>query len=128
MPAKAQGAAIRGAARLDFNARVALARRLNLDAVPVSISLWGDVADDLALVAVLGAENANEAKELATAAEHFRDRLAGHPALVKFAVGNLLRRAHVEVKGKTARVMLVIGPQRLARTVAKLKGALGATP
>jgi hypothetical protein len=125
MPEKAQGAAVRGAARLGFNARVALAAKLNLDAVPVSISLWGDVADDLALVALLGAEKDKEARALATAAEHVRDRLVVEKALRRLAVGHLLRRAQVEVHGKSARVLLLIGPARLSRIVARLLAALG---
>src|SRR5262249_4342455 len=53
MPAKATGAVVRVAARLDFDARVAIANRLGVDSVPATASIWGDVADDLAIVADL---------------------------------------------------------------------------
>jgi hypothetical protein len=50
MPAGATGAVVRVTARLPFDARVALARQTGLDEAPARLSLWGDVADDLAIV------------------------------------------------------------------------------
>src|ERR1700733_3134789 len=50
MPPGATGAVIRVTARLPFDARVALARQLGLDAAPAQLSLWGDVADDVAII------------------------------------------------------------------------------
>ena len=37
-------------ARLPFDARVALARQTGFDAAPAQLSLWADVADDVAIV------------------------------------------------------------------------------
>src|SRR5690606_9082710 len=80
MPAGARSAAVRFTARLEFEARIALARRLDLEAVPITISAWGDVVDDLALIALLGAERPEDARALERgAAELVKKLAAGAP-------------------------------------------------
>src|SRR5690606_36297025 len=65
MPERAEGASVRMAARLGFDARVALASELDIEAVPAWLSIWLDVADDLALVALLGGDGEATPEELA---------------------------------------------------------------
>ena len=80
MPPAAPGASLRAAARLSFEARVALAGQLGLDRVPANMALWGDVADDLAIVAAFGTDP-GEASSLARALTSLRARIAGLPWL-----------------------------------------------
>jgi hypothetical protein len=56
MPAAGDSASVRITARLDSTGQHALAGALNLAAAPATVSLWGDVADDLAVVVHLADE------------------------------------------------------------------------
>jgi hypothetical protein len=117
MPEKATGAALRVVARLEFDSRVRLASTLDLDAVPATLSLWGDVADDLALVAVLAGNDDKESQELAHAAVAMRKRLARDSLLRGLALTHLLDGVDIGTGPDGARVIFIVGPQQLARTV-----------
>ena len=111
---------MRATARLGFDARVALARALDIDAVPTSFSVWADVADDAALVALLAAEDAPAARRLAKAANRLRQRLLSYP-LSRFGIGaQLLNGAEVTAEGRVAKVVWVLGPRRLSKIVTHL--------
>lgn len=120
MPEQATGASLRIAARLDFEARVALAGRFELDTVPVSISIWGDVADDLAIVAMMAAGDNDEAVDLVNAFAAWRDRAAGDRWVQSHLLHFALRDITVERRGQSARAVLLIGPRRLQRLVEQL--------
>ncbi len=128
MPGQAQGAALRASAVLGFDARVALARDLDLDAVPRALSVWGDVADDLAIVARLDGDDVREGKRLAAAFERARDRVASSETLSRLVLGYVVRGAQVSSKGASARAVLVVGPRRLERIVQRLMDKLGESP
>jgi hypothetical protein len=119
MPAKAEGAVLRIAARLDAAARVGAAGRMGIDEAPATLSVWADVADDAALIAILGGDDAANARRLVRLVENGRDRLAG---LVPPAV---LQELQVEAKGNVARVIWVVRPKRLATWAAELARSLG---
>ncbi len=127
MPDKASGAVLRVAAHLDFNARIALAKALDVDEVPVSVSVWGDVADDLAIIALVSGENAKEGGRLAGALAKIRSRLAGQAMIRRFGVGRLLRGAKIENHGAAARMVLLIGPRRLKRLVERILAQIAAS-
>ena len=118
MPAAAQGASLRIAADLPFDARLALAKRLEVDVVPEWISVWFDVADDLAGVALLGGGDDADPKDLVTAVSRLRDRLAGAESVQRVGLDALLEDVRIEPTGPDARVVLVVGPRRLSRVVA----------
>lgn len=109
MPQGAQGASLRVTARLAHDARVAIAGRLGIDGLPRTISLWMDVVDDLALVALLEGDDADEAERLARAARAF----ALSPARRLVPLYGL----HAETAGARTRVVWVVGPAALARWV-----------
>lgn len=117
MPEKATGAAVRMSARLGFEGRLSLARRLELEAVPAWLSVWGDVADDLAAVALLGGDGAGEAEELARAVMRVRQRLSRARPTGRLGLRQVIAAAGVEVTGNDVRVVLVVGPRRLAALV-----------
>ncbi len=118
MPAAAQGASLRIAADLPFDARLARAKRLEVDVVPEWISVWFDVADDLAGVALLGGGADADPKDLVTAVTRLRDRMVAADSVKRVGLDALIQNVGVEVAGPDARVVLVVGPRRLARLVA----------
>lgn len=117
MPARAEGASVRLSASLEFDARLALARKLEIDAVPSWLSVWLDVADDLALVALLGSESHGDSVDVARAVTRVRDRTARAPFVRRLGLARLISEAKVEVVGDEVRVVVVVGPRRLARVV-----------
>ena len=128
MPERAEGASVRMAARLGFDARVALASELDIEAVPAWLSIWLDVADDLALVALLGGDGEATPEELAQAVDRLVRRVAITPALRALGVARIARLARVQARGPDARVVLVIGPRRLGLLVDRVMARLAAPP
>jgi len=126
MPEKATGAAVRIAALLGFDARVELAARLDLDEVPAALSAWGDVADDLAVVAILGGDDRREAARLARAAERWRGKMARRSTVRRLLPGGLGDLVKVHQVDAEVRVLFIVGPHRLARLVRRIEAGLGA--
>lgn len=124
MPDAATGAVLRVTAVLDFDARVALAGKLALDTVPRAVSVWGDVADDLAGVAVLVAENPAEAAQLALLVERARNELATGAAVRLLGIAAAIHQARISARGSATTAILVIPPSLLSQVVARAKLAL----
>lgn len=112
MPVRAPGAAVRLTSRLDRDARIAAANTVGVDQVPATISLWLDVADDLALIAFLGADDLDGARALAAAVDDALVRLSAWPRF-----GRLFRVAESKVSGTDVRVMWYVGPKALAKAL-----------
>ncbi|HTE52905.1 MAG TPA: hypothetical protein VK698_18760 [Kofleriaceae bacterium] len=126
MPERATGAALRMAARLGFEGRLSLARRLELEAVPAWLSVWVDVADDLAAVALLGGDGAGEAQDLAAAVVRVRKRLARSAPTTRLGLRPTVAATKIEVTGNDVRVVLVVGPRRLGQLVEHVMARLAA--
>jgi len=124
MPPRAEGASVRLAARLGFDARVSLAGRLGLDEVPRDISLWGDVADDLAIVATFDSDDPEAATRLARDLERLLARASEQPWVRARYLHFTLRSIEVTRHGGRLRAVLVIGPRRLQLMTNRLSGAL----
>lgn len=120
MPAGAGGAALRVAARLDFEARIALAGRFDLDQVPTTVSIWGDVADDLAVVAILGGADRDEAADLVQVMAGWRDRLARSLWARASGLGAAVGGIDIDIHGSATRAIFLIGPRRLTQLVERL--------
>lgn len=124
MPAAADGASVRVAARLDETARRGLGVSLDLvDPPPATISLWADVADDLAVIVRLGDDPGQAATLRAVQA-----RLAALPELGLLGVRPAVTAATIARDPAGARGVLVIGPGRLARAVARWQAHREAPP
>lgn len=109
MPAAADGASVRLAARLDGEASAGLGELLELGA-PRAVSAWLDVADDLAAIVVLeGGDGA--------ALGRWRDRLAALTEVRALGLAPALADARLERAGAVTRATVVVGPRRLARAV-----------
>jgi hypothetical protein len=120
MPEAAESASLRMALRLDFDARVHLASQVSMSEVPVSISGWADVVDDLALVAELGAANPKEAIRLRKAARKMLGKLARLRSLRLLGLSPALVSARVEGSNDSVRVVLLLSPGRLRLVVSRI--------
>lgn len=125
MPARATGASVRVTARLDFDARVALAGRLDVDIAPETLSVWADVADDFALVATMRGVASAEGDALARALVRGRDRLAEVPWVRSHYLHFTARTIDVSASKGNARAVLIIGPRRLQNMISRLVRMLG---
>jgi len=132
MPAAAEGASLRIAADLPFDARLALAKRLEVEIVPEWISVWFDVADDMAGVALLGGGADADPQDLVKAVGRLRDRLVAAESVKRVGLDGLIENVGVQISGPDARVVLVVGPRRLASLVAgvmdRMEKARGVPP
>jgi hypothetical protein len=121
MPAAATGAAIRLTARLDKDARISLAGRLGLDEVPAQLSVWSDVADDFALLALLGGEDPEAGKRGEVAVRALtRGLVAVAPAWMQ--AKPMLASLVIEPKGAVTMVRWVVSPKRLSRWAEAMRG------
>jgi hypothetical protein len=111
MPERAPGASLRLTARLSGEARVATASLLGYDgALPATVSMWADVADDFALVAILGADSDAEAQHLAADVDALVKR-AGRA----FGIPLSLRRVKATPSQSVVRLVWTIGPKALEK-------------
>lgn len=120
MPARAAGASLRAAGRFGFDERVALSRAFQLAAVPTAVSVWGDVADDLAVVGIFEGEDEEEARDLAEILTELRERAASSPILARLVLGYVVRLVEIRVVDEDVEVTFVVGPNRLGMIADRL--------
>lgn len=128
MPEKAGAAALRVVTRLGFDARVALASRLGISDVPISMTLWADVVDDLAVVADLHSEDTAGAEQLARAMMGLRSRLSGLAFFRYLAISPALQNTQVARSARSVRLVFVLSPRRLRLVLQRLSSQLTARP
>lgn len=121
MPAGAEGAALRLAARLDDDARRALGAALELTEPPRALSAWLDVADDLALIVW---QDGGDPRALVG----WRDRLAATAEVRALGLAPSLVDAAIARRGEVITATVVIGPRRLARAVGRWQAGREAPP
>lgn len=121
MPEKALNGALRMVARLDFDARVALASKVGVSEVPVTIAIWGDVVDDLALIIDLAPEKEESIPRLRKAVEGLRDRMAQHTYVRYVGLSPALRKTRIIRTAAGIRIVVVVAPQRLATFVKRVQ-------
>ena len=128
MPQGATGAVFRVTARLSFDARVALARQTGLDSAPAQLSIWGDVADDLAIVIDADASDGKDkdaARRLAHTLRGTLGAIAEEPTVRALGVPTSLTDARLVTQGTWVRAVMAIGPRHLARAVERARAMLG---
>ena len=135
-PEGTTGAVLRVTAQLSFDARVALERLTDLDAAPARISLWADVADDLAIVLDADAldpgdqtgsgsqPNKNAAKRLAHTIRGAFAALGDQPFVRTLGVEASLDEARLIAHGTWVRAIVAVGPRHLARVVERARAML----
>ncbi len=133
MPKGATGAVVRITARLSFDARIALARMTGLAAAPAELSLWCDIADDLAIVLDADAsdpsdKNAkakkNSTRELAHLVRGVLTTLADTQLIRSLGVPTSLADARLVTEGTWVRAIIAIGPRHLARVAERARAML----
>jgi hypothetical protein len=120
MPAEAKNASLRVSVRLDFDARVAIASKVSMSEVPVAFALWGDVVDDMALIAHLASDEVVEAPRLERAIVAVRKRIAAHAFSRSLGLSRPMLDARVTRDDKVVKVVVVLGPKRLQYVVDRL--------
>jgi hypothetical protein len=131
MPQGATGAVLRVTARLPFDARVAFARDTGLPTAPARLSLWADVADDVALVVDADAADPGDraskdaAHRLAVALRGAFVSLASDPVVRALGVPDSIADVRLVVKGTWVKAVFAIGPRHLARAVERANELLG---
>ena len=132
MPTGATGAVVRVTARLTFDARIALARLTGVEAAPAQLSLWGDVADDVALVldadsADPGSKGARDsARRLTATLRGAIASLGDVPVIRALGVTTSLGDTRLVSQGTWVRAVVAIGPRHLARVVERARAMLDA--
>jgi hypothetical protein len=133
MPVGATGAVVRITARLSFDARVALARVTGLAAAPAELSVWCDIADDLAVVvdadAVDPADHDAKAKksstrELAHTLRGLFTQLADTELVRQLGVPTSFADARMVTEGSWVRAIVDVGPRHLARVAERARAML----
>jgi hypothetical protein len=125
MPHGATGATFRITAQLPFDARVALARQTGVEIAPAQLSVWGDIADDIAIVIDADAADPGEkrpkaaAVTMAKAVERLLGQLAADPSVRALGLPTSLENARFSVGGSWLRVVVTVGPSYLKRVVAR---------
>ena len=131
MPPGATGAVIRVTARLPFDARIAFARQTGLDAAPAQLTIWADIADDLAVVVDADAADPGDkagrdaAKRLAATIRGTRATVADEPTVRARGVPTSLTDAHLVTQGTWVRAIVAVGPHHLQRAVERARAMLG---
>lgn len=97
-----------------------LARILAVEQVPRTISVWGDVIDDLAVVALIGGKDKDEGRRLARAARKWKIRFARDKTVRKLRLSQFVRGIDIKVVGRFAHVVLLIGPKALNKLIKRL--------
>jgi len=127
MPEAAKSSVVRAVARLDFDARVAVASRVGMSEVPISLALWGDVVDDLAIIARVTGESDESYDRLRNALLSLRARVAKRPLIRYLGLGPALASARVIRSGKSVQVVFVLSPKRFALVAKRLLHQLQST-
>ncbi len=134
MPAAADAASLRLTARLPTAARAQLAAALGIAAAPAVVSVWGDVADDLAVVVRLADEPAGDRRPeppWLPAIGVLRDRVAADAALAALGLARPIAGAEIHRDDDGVRVAILIAPGRLRRAVERWRiqrGSPGVVP
>lgn len=132
MPPLATGAILRATVRLSFDARVAFARQLGVDAPPARLSAWGDIADDLAIVVDADAADPGErvpalaARRLEATMRAALAGLASVPAVRAAGVAPDVAGARVSAHGSWVRAVITVDPRPLARAAERVAALIGA--
>jgi hypothetical protein len=124
MPPAADGASLRVAARLSADARAGLAESFGLASAPATISVWGDVADDLAIIARFADAKPSKKKppwlpELA----RVLTQVAANPSVNALGLSAPINDADVQREKSGVTITILVAPGRLRRAVERYREA-----
>lgn len=130
MPAAATGATVRVTARLASGARTALAL-IGVSPPPRLLNLWGDLADDAALVVELDASDVDDAAPSERVVPGLRTllaRLGGVSSVRALGLVPALDRATITAFDPWVRLVVVVSPERLKRVADRARLGLPPPP
>ena len=117
MPAAAEGASLRVAARLGDDARAGLAQVLGIETAPAVVSVWGDVADDLAVIVRLADRPHGKKPAWLPGVARSLARAAALPQVNALGLSRPLHDAEIRREQTGVTVTLIVAPGRLRRAV-----------
>jgi hypothetical protein len=117
MPAAAEGASLRIAARLSSDARAGLAQALGVEAAPAVVSVWGDVADDLAVVVKLADHPHGKSPKWLPGLARTLTRAAALPQVNGLGLSPPITDAEIRREPSGVTVTVIVAPGRLRRAV-----------
>ncbi len=117
MPAAAEGASVRVAARLGADARAGLAQALGIEAAPAVVSVWGDVADDLAVIVRLADQPHGKSPRWLPGVARALARAASLPQVNALGLSRPIHDAEVRREKAGVTVTMIVAPGRLRRAV-----------
>ena len=116
------------AARLGVDARISLAQLLGLELVPAALSVWGDLADDAALVAEFDVRDGTAADSAGYVREFRRWLRTQASAAQPMGLAPAIARTRLTTHGAWVRAVLVVSPARLRDVSHRLTDASAAVP
>jgi hypothetical protein len=122
MPEQAEAAVVRITAALDRPAREAAVAELGVAVAPEELSVWGDVVDDLAVVAWIGAPG--EIDAIVTSVRARLDALAGERAVSLLGLAPSVREVRITPAADEVRLVGLVGPRRLERAATRARSYL----
>lgn len=117
MPAAAEGASLRVSARLDADARAGLAEVLGIERAPAVVSVWGDVADDLAVIVKLADQPHGKKPAWLPGLARMLTRAAALPQVNALGLTPPITEAEIRRERAGVTVTVIVAPGRLRRAV-----------
>ncbi|HUQ07824.1 MAG TPA: hypothetical protein VM261_35260 [Kofleriaceae bacterium] len=117
MPAAADGASLRIAARLGADARAGLADVLGIESAPAVVSVWGDVADDLAVIVKLADQPHGKKPAWLPGLARTLTRAAALPQVNGLGLSRPITDAEIRREKSGVTVTVIVAPGRLRRAV-----------
>jgi hypothetical protein len=117
MPAQADGASLRVAAVLSPEARAGMGEILGVAAAPAVVSVWGDVADDLAIIVRMADKPHGKSPAWLPGVARALTRTASLPPVNALGLSRPILDADVRREKSGVTITMIVAPGRLRRAV-----------
>ncbi len=117
MPEKAKAASFRAVYNIDLQQQLGLANIMGIEVAPSSLSVWADVADDFALVAMANSRSAVEREEVVRAAKRWLFGIVGSEVGQAYQLAKVRPTVRLNSQEKTTVVVATIGPKSLSHYI-----------
>jgi hypothetical protein len=117
MPPAADGASLRVAARLSTDARAGLAEGLGIESAPAVVSVWADVADDLAVIVKLADQPHGKSPKWLPGVARSLARASALPQINALGLSRPITDAEIRRERSGVTITIIVAPGRLRRAV-----------
>lgn len=128
MPPAAEGASLRVAATLSSDARASLAEALGVESAPAVVSVWGDVADDLAVIVRMADKPHGKKPTWLPGVARTVARAAALPQVNALGLSPPLTEADIRREKSGVTLTVIVAPGRLRRAVDRWRAQAAASP